>query len=128
MDCLFCKIIDGQIPSKKVYEDEYCYAFCDIAPQAPTHILVVPKLHIASLDESFRALRERSSESCIASKTSYSLCKDNGRCAEWHNRPMPDIRHIESLYCDDDGNRLLSYRTPLASRALFYEEFFYLYP
>lgn len=51
MDCLFCKIIAGEIPSKKVYEDEYCFAFCDIAPQAPTHILVVPKLHIASLDE-----------------------------------------------------------------------------
>ena len=50
MDCLFCKIIAGEIPSKKVYEDEYCFAFSDIAPQAPTHILVVPKLHIASLD------------------------------------------------------------------------------
>ena len=51
MDCLFCKIIAGEIPSKKVYEDDYCYAFLDIAPQAPTHFLVVPKLHIASADE-----------------------------------------------------------------------------
>ena len=51
MDCLFCKIIAGEIPSKRVYEDEYCYAFLDIAPQAPTHFLVVPKLHIASADE-----------------------------------------------------------------------------
>lgn len=51
MDCLFCKIISGDIPSSKVYEDEYCYAFSDINPQAPTHVLVVPKLHIASLDE-----------------------------------------------------------------------------
>ena len=51
MDCLFCKIIAGEIPSKKVYEDEYVYAFHDIAPQAPTHILVIPKLHLASADE-----------------------------------------------------------------------------
>ena len=47
MNCLFCKIIAGQIPSTKVYEDETVYAFRDIAPQAPTHILVVPKTHIA---------------------------------------------------------------------------------
>ena len=47
MNCLFCKIIAGDIPSAKVYEDETVYAFRDIAPQAPTHILVVPKAHIA---------------------------------------------------------------------------------
>ena len=50
-DCLFCKIFQGDIPSTKVYEDELCFAFRDIAPQAPTHILVIPKEHIASLDE-----------------------------------------------------------------------------
>lgn len=49
MDCLFCKIIKGEIPSKKVYEDEYCYAFEDIAPAAPVHILFVPKEHIESV-------------------------------------------------------------------------------
>ena len=48
MNCLFCKIIAGDIPSAKVYEDETIYAFRDIAPQAPTHILVVPKAHIDS--------------------------------------------------------------------------------
>lgn len=48
-DCLFCKIIAGQIPSTKVYEDETVLAFRDIAPQAPTHILVVPKAHIRSV-------------------------------------------------------------------------------
>ena len=47
MDCLFCSIIAGEIPSAKVYEDELVLAFRDIAPQAPTHILVVPKGHIA---------------------------------------------------------------------------------
>ena len=50
-DCLFCRIIRGEIPSSKVYEDETVYAFRDIAPQAPTHILVVPKAHIASVAE-----------------------------------------------------------------------------
>ena len=50
MDCLFCAIIKGEIPSSKVYEDEWCYAFRDINPQAPTHVLVVPKTHIASAD------------------------------------------------------------------------------
>ena len=45
-DCLFCKIIAGDIPSTKVYEDEYVFAFRDINPQAPVHILVVPKQHI----------------------------------------------------------------------------------
>ena len=47
-DCLFCKIIAGEIPSNKVYEDDLCYAFYDIAPQAPTHFLVIPKAHISS--------------------------------------------------------------------------------
>lgn len=45
-DCLFCNIIAGEIPSAKVYEDDLVYAFRDIAPMAPTHILVVPKVHI----------------------------------------------------------------------------------
>ena len=50
MDCLFCKIIEGVIPSTKVYEDENVYAFRDINPQAPVHVLVIPKKHISSLD------------------------------------------------------------------------------
>ena len=51
MDCIFCKIIAGDIPSTKVYEDESVYAFRDIQPQAPVHVLVVPKKHVASADE-----------------------------------------------------------------------------
>ena len=50
MDCLFCKIVRGDIPSTKVYEDDLILAFRDIAPQAPTHILVIPKAHIPSMD------------------------------------------------------------------------------
>jgi histidine triad (HIT) family protein len=49
-DCIFCKIIAGDIPSSKVYEDEKIYAFRDIAPMAPVHVLVVPKEHIPSAD------------------------------------------------------------------------------
>ena len=50
MNCLFCKIVAGEIPSTKVYEDDQILAFRDIAPQAPTHILVIPKCHIPSVD------------------------------------------------------------------------------
>ncbi len=50
-DCLFCKIIAGEIPSTKVYEDESVYAFLDIEPQAPFHAIIVPKIHIASAAE-----------------------------------------------------------------------------
>jgi histidine triad (HIT) family protein len=51
MSCLFCKIIEGKIPSTAVYEDGQCYAFTDLHPQAPVHILVVPREHISSLNE-----------------------------------------------------------------------------
>ena len=51
MDCLFCKIVKGDIPSTKVYEDDLVLAFRDIAPMAPTHILVIPKAHIGSVAE-----------------------------------------------------------------------------
>ncbi len=51
MDCLFCKIIAGEIPSTKIYENEWVYAFADIDPQAPFHAIIVPKEHIASAAE-----------------------------------------------------------------------------
>lgn len=51
MDCLFCKIIAGEIPSAKVYENDRVYAFRDINPEAPVHVLIVPKEHIASANE-----------------------------------------------------------------------------
>jgi histidine triad (HIT) family protein len=50
-DCLFCRILSGQIPAKLVAETEECVAFRDIDPQAPVHILVIPRKHVASLDE-----------------------------------------------------------------------------
>lgn len=51
MDCLFCKIAAGEIPSKKVYEDDTVVAFYDVDPQAPVHVLVIPRQHIASPDD-----------------------------------------------------------------------------
>lgn len=50
-DCIFCKIVSGEIPSSRIYEDETAVAFNDLNPQAPVHILVVPKVHIDSLDK-----------------------------------------------------------------------------
>ena len=63
-NCLFCKIIRGEIPSDKVYENEFVYAFRDIHPQAPTHVLLIPKTHVASLNEADR-LPERTLIECI---------------------------------------------------------------
>ncbi|MGD9117545.1 MAG: histidine triad nucleotide-binding protein [Dehalococcoidia bacterium] len=51
MDCIFCKIVAGEIPSTKVYEDEEIIAFRDINPQAPVHIVIIPRQHIASLSD-----------------------------------------------------------------------------
>ncbi len=51
MDCIFCAIVSGDIPSKKIYEDDLCYAFLDIQPQAPVHALVIPKEHIPSAND-----------------------------------------------------------------------------
>ena len=51
MDCIFCKIANGEIPSTKVYEDDTVVAFNDLAPQAPVHVLIIPKAHISSMAE-----------------------------------------------------------------------------
>ncbi len=51
MDCLFCKIVNGDIPSNKVYEDDKVLAFHDIAPQTPVHVIIIPKMHISCADE-----------------------------------------------------------------------------
>ena len=74
-DCLFCKIIKGEIPSTEVYSDEYVYAFLDIAPQAPFHAVIVPKTHIASAaqingDNSFYVAKIYEAVAKIAEKES----------------------------------------------------------
>jgi histidine triad (HIT) family protein len=68
-DCIFCKIISGEIPSTKVYEDEDFFAFKDIAPVAPVHVLVIPKKHIQSI----AALTEE--DAAIAGKMLYAIQK-----------------------------------------------------
>ena len=74
-NCLFCKIVAGDIPSKKAYEDDKILAFYDIAPQAPVHILVIPKAHIASVDE----IGESNADVVAALFTNIpSLAKDAG--------------------------------------------------
>ena len=79
MDCLFCKIIAGEIPSKKAYEDELVYAFHDIDPQAPVHILIIPKNHIASADE---ITSENSQVVAHIFEVAAKLAKDNGLSAD----------------------------------------------
>lgn len=64
MDCLFCKIIAGEIPSTVVYQDEDCVAIRDINPQAPTHVLVVPKTHVADVADTDR-LDDAALAACI---------------------------------------------------------------
>ncbi len=78
MDCLFCKIASGDIPSKKAYEDELVYAFHDIDPQAPVHILIIPKKHIASADE---VTSENSAVVAHIFEVAAKLAKDNGLSA-----------------------------------------------
>lgn len=84
MNCLFCSIVSGDIPSKKVYEDNYCYAFLDINPQAPVHCLVVPKMHISSADE---------------------ICEDNAAVVAAIFTAIPKIAKI---LCLDNGYRIIS--------------------
>ena len=75
-NCLFCKIIDGTIPSTKVYEDEFVVAFRDINPQAPVHVIVTPKDHIACADE---------------------ICADNSQAVAKCFEAIPKIAQAEGL-------------------------------
>ena len=63
-NCIFCKIIKGEIPSSKVYENDYVYAFRDINPQAPVHVLVIPKKHLTSLSDTNKA-NDRELSECL---------------------------------------------------------------
>ena len=99
MDCIFCKIIAGEIPSTKVYEDETVYAFRDINPQAPTHILVIPKAHIASVNE---------------------ITGDNASVVAHIFRVIPQIAAQEGL---TGGYRVISNCGPDAGQTVFHLHF-----
>ncbi len=66
MDCLFCKIVAGDIPADKVYEDEHVLAFKDLSPQAPTHVLLIPKEHVVSVGELGEGQRELAANLMLA--------------------------------------------------------------
>lgn len=68
MDCIFCKIVKGDIPSRKVFENDRVLAFHDIQPAAPTHVLVIPKKHIASMNEAEEEDRELLGEVLLTAK------------------------------------------------------------
>lgn len=74
-DCLFCKIIEGEIPSKKVYEDDLVYAFDDIDPKAPVHFLIVPKKHIMNADELKEEDKDLIGHIFLTAK---KICKEKG--------------------------------------------------
>ena len=99
MNCLFCKIIAGEIPSTKVYEDALCYAFRDIAPQAPTHILVIPKTHITSVNE---------------------LTAENSAVVAHIFSVIPQIAKAEGL---ENGYRVVSNCGPDAGQTVFHLHF-----
>ena len=99
-DCLFCNIIKGKIPSKKVYEDDYVYAFWDISPTAPVHILVIPKEHISTLND----INEENSQ--VISKIYESIAK---------------IAKEQKI--DKDGYRVVSNCNKYAGQTVFHIHF-----
>lgn len=84
-NCIFCKIINGEIPSAKVYEDEFVYAFNDIKPVAPIHVIVVPKEHIESVND---------------------ICSANSMCISKVFETIPKI--AEKLNIAKDGYRVVA--------------------
>ena len=99
MDCLFCKIIAGDIPSTKVYEDDLVYAFRDINPQAPTHILVIPKAHIDSVN---------------------GITRDNSSVVAHIFEVLPEIAKAEGL---ENGYRVVSNCGQDAGQTVFHLHF-----
>jgi histidine triad (HIT) family protein len=74
-DCIFCKIISGSIPSDRVYEDDICIAFNDLSPQAPTHILIIPRDHVDSLDKAGESRKQTLGHLLL---TAANIARDNG--------------------------------------------------
>ena len=103
MDCIFCKIVKGEIPSNKVYEDDTVLAFHDIAPQMPVHVIVIPKMHI---DSAFGVNAENSAVIGhifeVIAKLSKELDMTNGfrvvnNCGDWAGQTVKHIHfHVMS--------------------------------
>jgi diadenosine tetraphosphate (Ap4A) HIT family hydrolase len=98
-DCIFCKIISGDIPSDKVYEDEEILAFRDLEPQAPVHVLIIPRRHIGSLDELTESADDRALLGYLMSKVhviAAELGLENGYrlVANTGEDGMQTVRHL----------------------------------
>lgn len=110
-DCLFCKIIAGDIPSKKVYEDDLCYAFYDINPQSDTHFLVIPKQHLSAVSE---ITEENSAVAAHIFEVIPRICKDLGlesyriisNCGEGAGQTVKHL-HFHVLSGSNLGERLV---------------------
>ena len=99
-NCLFCKIIKGEVPSNKVYEDDFVYAFRDIQPMAPVHVLMVPKVHISSVND---------------------LTEDNSDSVARIFAAAPNIAH--QLGVDKSGYRIVSNCGEDAGQTVFHLHF-----
>lgn len=109
MDCIFCKIIAGEIPSNKLYEDEKVYAFYDIAPEAPVHFLVIPKEHIKCASD----INESNSDIIahiftVISKLAKELSLDDGYRIV-NNCGLNGGQTVEHLHFHVLGGRLLAW-------------------
>ncbi len=109
MDCIFCKIIAGEIPSNKLYEDEKVYAFYDIAPEAPVHFLVIPKEHIKCASD----INESNSDIIahiftVISKLAKELSLDDGYRIV-NNCGQNGGQTVEHLHFHVLGGRLLAW-------------------
>ena len=92
-DCLFCKIVAGEIPADKVYEDEHVYAFRDIDPKAPVHILIIPKKHIATINDIDHSDNAIIGEMFLAAQT---IAKAEG---------IADAGYRTVMNCNEDGGQ-----------------------
>ncbi|MBE5807309.1 MAG: histidine triad nucleotide-binding protein [Clostridiales bacterium] len=106
MDCLFCRIIAGEIPSTKVYEDENVYAFRDINPQAPVHVLVLPKKHMANILEADGATMAQLTEGIKRVADIEGLSKDGFRIVS--NCGRNGCQSVEHLHIHVLGGAKLS--------------------
>ena len=112
-DCIFCKIIKGEIPSKKVYEDEELLAFHDLNPQAPVHFLVIPKKHIRNIMELHTA---KADDTALVGRLFFKaqeLAKSNG-CAEKGARFVINCKTdggqtVDHLHCHVLGGRFMKW-------------------
>jgi histidine triad (HIT) family protein len=109
MSCLFCKIIEGKIPSTAVYQDEFAYAFADVNPKAPVHVLIVPRKHIASLADTDEKNRELLGHLLLAAA---KIARDKGLAKGYRivvNTGEDGGQTVEHLHLHLLGGRQLSW-------------------